>query len=212
MRRFHNAGAGMMVAASTLAKELCRRGFTNILPWSRGVDTNLFRPRQDRLFGKGKPVFLYVGRVAVEKNIEAFLKLNLPGRKAVVGGGPLLPALKEAYPDVLFTGPKSGDDLARHYASADVFVFPSVTDTFGVVLLEAMASGLPVAAYPVTGPADIVEPGITGFLNRDLHRAAMDALELDGENCRKTALNYSWARSTENFLENIAIANPDAFS
>ena len=138
-----------------------------MLPWTRGVDTELFRPRPVRLFGAG-PVFLYVGRIAAEKNINAFLDLDLPGRKVVVGGGPQLEELRARYPDVLFTGKKTGEALAQCYASADAFVFPSRTDTFGIVLLEAMASGLPVAAFPVTGPIDVVKPGDTGVLSEDL--------------------------------------------
>ena len=169
-RRFHNAGAGMMVASRSLAAELERRGFERLMPWTRGVDTELFRPRDVRLFGAGQPVFLYVGRVAVEKNIEAFLRLDLPGRKVVVGSGPMLETLRARYPDVLFTGNQTGEDLAQCYASADVFVFPSLTDTFGIVLLEAMASGLPVAAFPVTGPIDNVDHGSAGCLDADLRR------------------------------------------
>lgn len=208
MRRFHNAGAAMMVAARSLADELGRRGFAHILPWARGVDTDLFYPRSVRLFGADKPVFLYVGRVAVEKNIEAFLQLDLPGRKVVVGDGPQRAALEARFPDTVFTGPKAGEELAEHYASADVFVFPSLTDTFGVVLIEAMASGLPVAAFPVTGPADVVKPGITGVLDADLRHAALEALKLDGAVCREHALGFSWARSTQNFIDNIRLANP----
>src|SRR5690606_15652663 len=133
------------------------RGFRNLLPWSRGVDTTMFRPRERERDGdRREPVFLYVGRVAVEKNIEAFLKLDLPGTKRVVGDGPLLPSLRARYPDVDFTGPKQGAELAQCYADADVFVFPSLTDTYGIVLLEALASGLPVAAFPVMGPGDVL--------------------------------------------------------
>ena len=123
--------------------------------WSRGVDTELFRPRKVRRFGK-KPVFLYVGRIAVEKNIKAFLDVDLPGRKVLVGSGPQAAELARRHPDVLFAGPMEGEELARAYASADVFVFPSLTDTFGLVLLEALASGVPVAAFPVPGPKDVL--------------------------------------------------------
>ncbi len=167
-----------MVASPSLGRNLAARGFERILPWTRGVDIDLFRPSGVRHFGPGSPVFLYVGRVAVEKNIEGFLDLDLPGRKVVVGTGPLLETLKARYPDVIFTGKKVGEELAQCYASADVFVFPSRTDTFGMVLLEAMASGLPVAAYPVTGPIDNVVPGVTGILDDDLRRAALAALDL----------------------------------
>ena len=203
---FHSAGNGMMVATSSLERELRNKGFTNIMHWSRGVDTKLFQPKPIRLFGDD-PVFLYVGRVAVEKNIEAFLKLDLPGRKIVVGGGPQLESLSLEYPDVTFTGPKMGEELAAHYASADVFVFPSLTDTFGIVIIEALASGLPVAAYPVTGPKDILIQGQTGVMDEDLQRAAIAALDLNKDTCRSKAQEYSWSNSTQQFLQNIQLAN-----
>jgi glycosyltransferase involved in cell wall biosynthesis len=201
-RRFHNAGSGLMVASQSLAADLERRGFTNLMPWTRGVDTDHFKPRDVRLYGSG-PVFLYVGRVAVEKNIEAFLKLDLPGRKVVVGAGPLLDTLKTRYPQVYFAGKLVGEELAQAYASADVFVFPSVTDTFGIVLLEAMASGLPVAAYPVIGPMDNVVAGVTGVLDRDLKVAALKALDLDRSAVRQHALGYAWDAAARLFLSNI---------
>lgn len=203
-RRFHNAGVGTMVATNSLADELRVRGFHNLLPWSRGVDTELYRPRETRLFGPA-PVFLYVGRVAVEKNLDAFLSLDLPGCKVVVGDGPSLPSLRSRYPEAIFTGGKSGEDLARCYASADVFVFPSLTDTFGIVLLEALASGLPIAAYPVTGPKDVVVEGV-GVLDRDLGMAARAALTLDRGQCRAHALGFSWAACARQFVDNIVNA------
>ena len=177
MRAFHNAGAGVMVATPSLALELSEKGFDRILPWTRGVDTALFAPRPVRRFGEG-PVFLTVGRVAVEKNIAAFLDLDLPGCKVVVGDGPQLIELKARYRDVVFTGKLTGEDLAECYASADVFVMPSLTETFGIVQLEAMASGLPIAAFPVTGPIDVVTPGVTGVLDHDLGFAACGALNI----------------------------------
>jgi glycosyltransferase involved in cell wall biosynthesis len=204
-RLFHNAGAGMMVATDSLARDLDRRGFRRIFPWTRGVDTQLFRPRHTRSFGEGT-VFLYVGRVAVEKNLPAFLDLDLPGRKVVVGVGPMLDELRARYPGVLFTGALSGDDLAEAYASADVFVFPSRTDTFGMVLLEAMASGLPVAAYPVTGPIDLVQPTLSGFLDEDLGRAARSALALDRSAIRGVAERFGWQACARLFLQNIEAA------
>ena len=210
MRGFHNAGAGVMVATPSLAAELSDKGFRRILPWTRGVDIDLYRPRPDRLFGEDGPIFLFVGRVAVEKNIEAFLKLDLPGRKVVVGGGPQLELLSARYPDVLFAGPKFGEDLARCYASADVFVFPSLTDTFGVVLLEAMASGVPVAAFPVTGPKDVVADGRSGVLSDDLGAAALQALKLDRSACRDYALSFSWTNCVQLFVDNITSANKAA--
>lgn len=205
VRRFHARSAGVMVATPSLSRELARQGFERLKPWTRGVDTGLFRPRSDRLFGPG-PVFLYVGRVSREKNIEAFLAADLPGRKVVVGAGPHREALEARFPAVLFTGPKTGEELARHYASADVFVFPSRTDTFGLVILEAMASGLPVAAYPVTGPVDIIEPGVSGVLSEDLAAAATTALTLDRNAARAHALRYSWQNSALAFLDNIRTA------
>lgn len=205
LRRFHNAGAGIMVATPSLATELDSRGFDRIMPWTRGVDTDVFRPRSVRRFGEG-PVFLYVGRVAVEKNIEAFLSADLPGKKAVVGSGPQLEELRVKYPDVTFTGKQIGEDLAECYASADVFVMPSQTETFGIVLLEAMASGLPVAAYPVTGPLDLVREGETGFLSEDLATSAKAAMALDRDIVRKRALDYSWEAAARLFIANIETA------
>lgn len=207
-RRFHNSGNGIMVATPTLRRELEARGFRNLLPWSRGVDTALFRPR-DKDLRRKEPVFLYVGRVAVEKNIEAFLRLDLPGTKRVVGDGPSLPSMRARYPHVDFTGPKQGEDLARCYADADVFVFPSLTDTFGIVLLEALASGLPVAAYPVMGPADVVGGTNVGVLDNDLQHAALAALDVDRRACRDFALEFSWSRCAGQFLHNILNANGD---
>lgn len=202
-RLFHNAGAGTMVATASLSRDLAGRGFKHLLPWTRGVDTDLFRPRDVRLFGSDQPVFLYVGRVSREKNIEAFLGAELPGRKVVVGGGPHLAELARAYPAAHFTGPKTGVDLAKAYASGDVFVFPSRTDTFGLVLLEAMASGLPIAAYPVTGPIDLVANGRTGYLDDDLAVAARKALALDRTAARRHACQFSWRRMADQFVENV---------
>ncbi len=209
MRWFHNAGNGVMVSTQSLRDELAEHGFTNIYPWSRGVDTELFRPRKDRLFGSDEPVFMFVGRVAPEKNIGAFLDLELPGKKVVVGPGPQLDSLRRRYPDVVFTGPKFGDDLAVHFASADVFVFPSLTDTYGVVLLEALACGTPVAAYPVTGPKDVIAHGSVGVLDEDLGRAAHAALNIDRGACREFALKFSWETCTRQLLENVFIAEAE---
>ncbi|MEQ8823257.1 MAG: glycosyltransferase family 1 protein [Filomicrobium sp.] len=205
LRRFHNQGSGIMVATPTLARELEERGFERTLSWTRGVDTELFRPREVRRFGDG-PVFLYVGRVAIEKNIEAFLDAELDGQKVVVGDGPQLEELKARCPDVTFTGKRIGEDLAECYASADVFVMPSKTETFGIVILEAMASGLPVAAYPVTGPIDLLTTGETGFMSENLAQAAKDALALDRDMIRKKALEYSWEAAARLFVSNIESA------
>jgi glycosyltransferase involved in cell wall biosynthesis len=204
-RWFHNAGRGTMVATASLREELAGKGLTRLLPWSRGVDTARFRPRQLRRFGDG-PVFLYVGRVAMEKNIGAFLTLDLPGKKVVVGSGPQLGALRSAYPDAFFTGPLFGEPLAEAFASADVFVFPSRTDTYGVVLLEALASGVPVAAYPVTGPIDVIAHGRVGWLGDDLREAAMQALSIDRAACRDYALRFSWETCARQFIANISAA------
>lgn len=203
LRWFHHAGLGVMVATRSLAADLAKRGFRNSIAWTRGVDTDQFRPRPVRLFGTEKPVFLYVGRVSAEKNIEAFLALDLPGRKIVVGDGPSRHHLAARYPDVVFTGPRTGEGLAECYASADVFVFPSRTDTFGLVIIEAMASGLPVAAYPVMGPVDIVRPGVSGVLSEDLQQAAIAALALPRGGPRQEAMQFSWQNATQLFLDNI---------
>ena len=207
LRRFHNAGRGCMVATPTLEKELADRGFEHLLRWSRGVDSQLFRPRPElRKDTLPRPVFLFVGRVAVEKNIRAFLELNLPGSKMVVGDGPAFAELKKAFPEAHFAGALTGEPLAEAYASADVFVFPSRTDTFGIVLLEAMASGLPVAAYPVPGPADVVTSPKVGVLDEDLKSAALKALELSSDDCRAFALRHSWRACAQLFLHHVLTA------
>jgi glycosyltransferase involved in cell wall biosynthesis len=205
-RRFHNGAAGTFVATQSVTAELKARGFERLMLWSRGVDTELFRPRPVRLFG-AKPVFLYAGRIAVEKNIKAFLDLDLPGRKVLVGGGPQIAELARLYPDALFTGPKHGEELAQAYASADAFVFPSLTDTFGLVLLEALASGVPVAAYPASGPRDVLTDPRVGVLSSDLREASLRALDLDRNAARAHAVGYSWENSARQFLENMLIAH-----
>ncbi|MFT4134020.1 glycosyltransferase family 4 protein [Labrys sp. (in: a-proteobacteria)] len=206
IRRFHNAGAGTMVSTPALERELAARGFKRLMRWSRGVDAELYQPRPVRIFDLPGPIFLYVGRVAVEKNIEAFLDLDLPGSKVVVGGGPALEMLRLRYPAVHFAGMLEGEDLARAYASADVFVFPSLTDTFGIVLLEAMASGLPVAAFPVTGPIDVISSGRTGILDNDLAVAARACLDLKPADARAEALKYSWDACAHQFVANVVDA------
>ena len=204
MRWFHGPSSGVMVATPSMRAELHARGITNTKDWTRGVDLDLFRPRgKDLLDHLKRPVYLYVGRVAIEKNIEAFLRLELDGTKVVVGGGPQLEQLRAKYPGVLFAGPKHGEDLAAYFAAADVFVFPSLTDTFGLVLLEAMASGLPVAAYPVAGPVDVVTDPKAGVLDEDLAAAARRALTLSGADARTHALRYSWDNCARMFLDNL---------
>ena len=175
LRRFHNAAACTMVATPSVEEALRRRGFTRLKRWSRGVDTELFRPRAKDFLSYPRPISLYVGRVAVEKNIEAFLRLALSGTKVIVGDGPQRTELARRYPDAVFVGVKQGEELARHYAAADVFVFPSRTDTFGLVLLEALASGVSVAAYPVAGPLDVIDGSAAGALDVDLARLSHQA-------------------------------------
>ncbi|MCS6855557.1 MAG: glycosyltransferase family 1 protein [Elioraea sp.] len=205
MRRFHAPSAAVLVATASLRQELTARGFRNVAAWTRGVDLALFRPRAERTgFGLPRPVFLYVGRVAVEKNIEAFLSLDLPGSKVVVGDGPARPALERRFPDAHWLGAKFGEDLARAYAEADVFVFPSRTDTFGLVLIEALACGTPVAAYPVPGPLDVIDGAPVGVLDEDLRRAATAAIAIDRSACRAYAERFSWRRCAEMLLERLA--------
>ena len=203
MRKFHGDAEVTMVTTPSMRTALDERGFQNLQLWSRGVDLELFRPRPKDILDFPRPIFMNIGRVAVEKNIGAFLDLALPGTKVVVGGGPQLEELKAAYPDVKFLGPKTGEDLAQHYAAADVFVFPSRTDTFGLVLLEALASGVPVAALPVPGPVDVIGDHPCGVLSEDLQRAAIKALEIDPAVCRSHAENFSWEACSRQFLKNI---------
>jgi glycosyltransferase involved in cell wall biosynthesis len=181
---------------------LRRRGFAKVRLWTRGVDHTLFRPRADRILDLPQPIFLSVGRVAIEKNLEALLKLDLPGSTVVVGDGPALASLRARYPRAHYLGAHQGEKLAKIYASADVFVFPSRTDTFGIVLLEAMASGLPVAAFPVPGPIDVVGP-CAGALGNDLLAACLEALTIPREAARQHALGFTWAESARQFLENV---------
>ena len=212
LRRFHNAGRGVMVATKTMRDELEAKGFKNIMSWSRGVDSALYHP-QDRetmdipeLAGLQRPFFLYVGRVSVEKNLDAFLSLDLPGTKIIVGDGPSKHTLEKQYPQAKFLGVKQGQQLAQTYALSDVFVFPSLTDTFGIVLLEALACGTPVAAFPVTGPIDALEGADIGVLNADLKIAALSALSKPRAKCREFALTKSWRKSAEQFLKNVKTA------
>jgi glycosyltransferase involved in cell wall biosynthesis len=206
LRRFHNGGRAVMVSTPSLEQELKDQGFRNIMRWTRGVDTQLFRPRAKRVLDMPSPVFLFVGRIAIEKNIEAFLSLDLPGTKIVVGDGPSRAGLEQAYPEAVFLGPLTGEALARVYASADVFVFPSLTDTFGIVLLEALASGLPIAAYPVTGPLDVVGTSGCGVVSWDLRKAALAALDIPRERCRAHGETFTWRESARQFFSNIEAA------
>lgn len=200
VRWFHNAAFATLAPTAAIVAELKRHRFRNPVLWGRGVDTTLFRPSNAKRDLRGDPVFMYVGRVAVEKNIEAFAALPVAGRKVIVGDGPALAALRKRFADCIFTGYKYGEELSTILASADVFVFPSRTDTFGLVMLEAMACGVPVAAYPVAGPVDVVIDGTTGALDPSLARACERALKLDRDACREYALAHSWARCTQQFV------------
>jgi glycosyltransferase involved in cell wall biosynthesis len=200
LRRFHNAGSVTMVATPSLMAELKARGFLRIGMWTRGVDTELFRPDRAIELPFPRPIFVCVGRVAVEKNLEAFLSLDLPGTKMVIGTGPCEAELKRKFPAAQFLGQIENGKLAAHVAAADVFVFPSRTDTFGVVQLEALASGLPIAAYPVTGPKDVVANNPVGALDEDLRAACLRALDVKRDACRAFALNYSWENSARQFI------------
>jgi glycosyltransferase involved in cell wall biosynthesis len=202
LRRFHGAGQAVMAATPALAGELGERGFDNVVLWPRGVDTKLFHPRAIDLCLPA-PVFLCVGRVAVEKNLEAFLGLDLPGTKVIVGDGPARASLEAAYPQAIFLGEKHGEALADIYAAADVFVFPSRTDTFGLVLLEALASGLPVAAFPVRGPRDVIGDAPVGVLDQDLRSACLAALDISRQACVEFAANCTWEASARAFIDNI---------
>jgi glycosyltransferase involved in cell wall biosynthesis len=209
LKRFHNAAATMMVATPSLESELRSRGFTALIRrWSRGVDANVFRPREKTPSSYPRPVLLYVGRVSAEKGIEDFLKPLMPGTKVIVGDGPQRADLQQRYPDVKFLGYRQGEALGEIYSMADVFVFPSRTDTFGLVVIEALASGLPVAAYPVTGPKDILtSPGL-GALHDDLTVAVTNALATGNRKlCLAAAQAYTWDNCTRQFLENLALLN-----
>jgi glycosyltransferase involved in cell wall biosynthesis len=209
LRSFHAAAAGTFCATPSMARELEARGFARVMPWSRGVDLARFRPsaadhgEPDAWETLPRPIFLCAGRVAVEKNIEAFLALDLPGSKVVVGDGPQRAALMRRFPQAHFTGWRENGALARAYAQADVFVFPSLTDTFGLVLLEALASGTPVAAFPVTGPLDVVGDAPVGALDQDLRAACLRALAADRGLCRAHAERFSWAACARRFRDSL---------
>jgi glycosyltransferase involved in cell wall biosynthesis len=204
LRRFHVAARRTMVPTIGLGEELAALGFENLVLWNHGVDTDLFHPQAKETLPDPRPIFLYVGRIAPEKNIEAFLDLDLPGTKYVVGDGPLLPELRRRYADARFFGCQTGEKLSWFYANADAMVFPSVTDTFGNVILEALACGVPVAAFPVRGPKDILEGTDVGALGADLGAAALAALTLSPQSCRKFAEKYTLRSSAEQFLGNLA--------
>jgi glycosyltransferase involved in cell wall biosynthesis len=206
LRRFHNASATTMVATEPLRFELSSRGFKQLAIWSRGVDADLFKPRDTKLVFGEWPQLLYVGRVSVEKNLDAFLKTPMIGTKIIVGDGPDRARLQLEYPEAVFLGVKTGRELAEIYASANVFVFPSLTDTFGLVLLEALASGLPVAALPAGGFLNAIEAAGVGVIHRDLSEAVWCALKIRPTAARDFALGYTHQHSTRQFIENVVTA------
>jgi len=208
LRHFHAAAAMTMVATPSLRQELAARGFKKLGFWTRGVDTNLFNPDDPAALDLPKPIFMTMGRVAVEKNLEAFLALDLSGSKVVVGDGPQKAELQRRYPQAKFLGEKTGADLTAHLAAADVFVFPSLTDTFGVVQLEALACGTPVAAFPVTGPKDVIADHPIGAIDNDLRSACLRALGMSRETCRSFALERSWENSARQFIGNLSALQP----
>jgi glycosyltransferase involved in cell wall biosynthesis len=208
LRHFHAAAAMTMIATPSLRQELAARGFRKLGFWTRGVDTDLFNPDDPAALDLPKPIFMTMGRVAVEKNLEAFLALDLPGSKVVIGDGPQKAELQRRYPQAKFLGQKTGADLTSHLAAADVFVFPSLTDTFGVVQLEALACGTPVAAFPVTGPKDVIADHPIGAIDNDLRSACLRALGMSRETCRSFALERSWENSARQFIGNLSALQP----
>ncbi len=203
LRHFHGASSVTMASTVSLIRELRGRGFRRLAMWARGVDTELFKPAPTADLRFPRPIFMNVGRIAVDKNLDAFLRLDLPGTKVVIGEGPHEAELRRRYPGVHFLGTRHGADLAARLAAADVFVFPSRTDTYGVVQLEALACGVPVAAFPVTGPRDVIGNSSVGILDEDLRRACLAALQIPRDACRKFALEHSWERSARQFLRNL---------
>ena len=202
LRKFHSLSRCTMVTTPSMEDRLKQFGFSNLRRWTRGVDTELFYPRVRQSVAR-VPRLMYVGRVAVEKNLEAFLDIKIPSQKVIVGDGPQLPELMRKYPHVVFTGKKFGKELADLYSSADVFVFPSKTDTFGLVMLEALACGTPVAAYPTEGPLDVIQSSEVGCLNENLELAVRGAMGLSSEKCRQYSLGFSWERAVGQFAENL---------
>jgi glycosyltransferase involved in cell wall biosynthesis len=203
LRWFHGPSLAVMAPTPVVKRDLEQNGFDNVVLWTRGVDLEIFHPMDSKVLNTARPIFLYVGRVAIEKNVEAFLKLDLPGSKWVAGEGPALAELKSRYPEANYLGVLSQAELAKVYAAADVFVFPSRTDTFGLVLLEALACGTPVAAFPVTGPIDVLGDGDAGAMNDDLREACLDALKIDRARARAWAERFSWAAASSEFAAHL---------
>ena len=203
MRIFHKFSTRVLVTNQDMADDLTERGFKNLAVWNRGVDRELFNPDKRKRLSYQGPIILCVSRASKEKGLEDFCELKVRGTKILVGDGPMLTELKSRYPNVIYIGFKQGEELANFYAAADVFVFPSKTDTFGVVMLEAMASGTPVAAYPVTGPRDVIVNGVNGFAHDDLVYAVEQALLCDRRKVREDSKRYDWAECTQTFLDNL---------
>lgn len=205
-RFFHNAGDGIMVSTDSMITDLSSRGFSPLMKWGRGVDHGIFNPSRELLIGfenLRRPVFLYVGRISPEKNIEGFLNLELPGSKVLIGDGPDMNRLQKEFPQAHFKGVLKGTDLASVYASSDVFVFPSVNDTFGLVMIEALACGTPVAAFPVPGPIDVIGDSGAGVLDCDLRAACLEALKIPREKALAHGRTFTWEKSAKEFLTNV---------
>ncbi|APV50198.1 alpha-mannosyltransferase [Betaproteobacteria bacterium GR16-43] len=206
MRRFHAPSSAVLVATPAMRRSLEEHGFDRVADYTLGVDLELFHPREERFTNLPRPVFTHVGRVSLEKNLPAFLSLNLPGSKLVVGDGPARRKLERDFPAAKFVGYKHGEELASYFQRSDVFVFPSRTDTFGLVMLEALACGVPVAAFPVRGPIDVVKDRDVGVLDEDLRHAALAALELDRRGCRRYAEASPWENTVRQFLAHMTPA------
>lgn len=206
LKWFHSKAKNTLVPTESVRACLSDKGFENLVVWGRGVDLRMFHPGKQKALPYPAPIFLYVGRVSVEKGVEDFCKLDLPGTKLIVGDGPQRAALESKYKDCVFVGAKTGEELAEIYASSNVFVFPSKTDTFGLVILEAIASGLPVAAFPVQGPVDILTPGLNGIMHTDLRTAILDAMHLSRTSCRWSAERFSWGEIARKFQESLHLA------
>jgi glycosyltransferase involved in cell wall biosynthesis len=210
MRRFHAPSSGVMVPSAGTLRILCAHGFVNLRRWSHGIDLALFQPRPNTSLAWPRPVFLFVGRISPEKNLEAFLRLALPGSKVVCGSGPYLERYRHDYPEVHWVGSVPRHQLVDYYRAADSFVYPSRTDTFGLVMLEALACGTPVAAFPVEGPLDVVGDSDGGVLDHDLRRAALRSLAVPRERARARAIEFDWERVASEFVSHLAPIERDA--